>query len=73
VKRAKGMMMTDKIEYFAEPVDKKGFTGLTNFWQRAGDLIRDMGGLFRRVGFSYSDEAIGGYGSVHLYVAIKKD
>lgn len=48
-------------------------TSLTNVSKLAGDLIRDMGELFGRVGFSYSDEGIGGYGSVHLYVAIKKD
>ena len=56
------------------PLDRNWLgTRLTKIWQRAGDLIRDMGELFRRVGFSYSDEAIGGYGSIHLYVAIKKD
>ena len=56
------------------PSDRNWFgTRLTNFWRRTGDLIRDMGELFRRVGFTYSDEEIGGFGSVHLYVAIKKD
>ncbi len=46
-------------------------TMLVNFWKLTGDVIRDMGELFREYGFAYSDEEIGGYGSVHLYIATK--
>lgn len=46
-------------------------TKLTHFWKHSGDLIRDMAELFRRVDFSYTDEVIGGYGSIHPYVATK--
>lgn len=42
---------------------------LTRFWMRAGDIVRDMGALFDRNDLTYSDEEIGGWGSIHLYVA----
>lgn len=35
------------------------------------DILRDMRELFHRHGFTYSDEAIGLSGSLHLYVADK--
>lgn len=43
----------------------------TRAWMAAGDIIRDMAPLFEQFGFSYYDEEIGGFGSVHLYVAEK--
>jgi ubiquinone/menaquinone biosynthesis C-methylase UbiE len=42
---------------------------LTRFWMASGDIIRDMGGLFEESGWKYRVEEIGGFGSVHLYVA----
>lgn len=69
LKRGGRLILVD-VNY---PLDRNWFgTRLTNFWKRAGDIIRDMEELFRRVGFSYSDEAIGGYGSVHLSMGILK-
>lgn len=47
-------------------------TMLTRIWMRFGDIIRDMDALFHRFGFAYRDEEIGGFGSVHLYIADKK-
>ena len=47
-------------------------TRLTDLWKRAGDLVRDMGALFRERGLDYSDEEIGGRGSIHLYVAARR-
>lgn len=44
-------------------------TWLIDLWKRGGDLVRDMGALFRENRLTYSDEEIGGWGSVHLYVA----
>ncbi|WP_428267865.1 class I SAM-dependent methyltransferase [Haliangium sp.] len=44
-------------------------TRLTKMWQRAGDLVRDLGTLLREHGLDCSDQEIGGKGSVHLYVA----
>ncbi len=46
-------------------------TVLTKVWQRAGDIIRDMGQLFDEFGFEHMDTEIGGFGSVHLYVATR--
>jgi len=40
-------------------------------WMALGDILRDMGALFESQGFSFSDEQIGGFGSVHYYVARK--
>lgn len=44
---------------------------LVELWKRAGDLIRDIPALLSENGFSVADEEIGGWGSVHRYVAIK--
>lgn len=43
----------------------------TRFWAGVGDIIRNMESLFDRFGFEYTDKEIGGFGSVHLYVAEK--
>lgn len=47
-------------------------TFLTNAWKAGGDIIRDMPALFEQSGFEFLDREIGGYGSVHLYVATKQ-
>jgi ubiquinone/menaquinone biosynthesis C-methylase UbiE len=44
-------------------------TIITRIWARSGDIIRDMGQLFRSCGFHFTDDEVGGYGSVHLYIA----
>jgi ubiquinone/menaquinone biosynthesis C-methylase UbiE len=44
---------------------------LTNIWKASGDIIRDMGALFATFHLDYTDEEVGGFGSVHLYVATK--
>lgn len=45
---------------------------MTRFWAALGDIIRDMGAILRQFNFEYTDREIGGFGSVHLYVAEKK-
>ncbi len=47
-------------------------TWLTEVWKYAGDLIRDMRSLFREFPLEHVDQEIGGWGSVHLYVATKR-
>lgn len=47
-------------------------TCLVELWKRAGALIRDMTVLFAESGFSVVDEEVGGWGSVHRYVATKR-
>lgn len=42
---------------------------LTRFWVQSGDLVRDIDTLFEINQLSYSNEEIGGCGSIHLYVA----
>jgi ubiquinone/menaquinone biosynthesis C-methylase UbiE len=46
-------------------------TWLTRGWMLTGDLIRDMDALFRDVGLEVEDEEIGGWGSIHLWVATR--
>ena len=45
---------------------------LTKFWMASGDIIRDMGALFDMSGWTFQEEEIGGFGSIHLYVAKRK-
>jgi ubiquinone/menaquinone biosynthesis C-methylase UbiE len=44
-------------------------TSLVRFWMAGGDIIRDMGKLFGESGWSFEEKEIGGFGSVHLYIA----
>jgi len=44
---------------------------IIKFMERCGDVIRDMGPLFEKFNFDYTDKEIGGVGSVHLYLATK--
>ncbi len=41
-------------------------------WAKSGDVIRDMSEIFNKFNFEYIEREIGGFGSVHLYVADKK-
>jgi len=41
-------------------------------WAALGDVLRDMGPLFHEFGFEYTDEEVGGFGSIHLYLAHKR-
>jgi ubiquinone/menaquinone biosynthesis C-methylase UbiE len=41
-------------------------------WETRLDPNLDMGALFGQVGFSVEDHVVGGFGSVHLYVAEKR-
>ena len=45
---------------------------LSIIWMKLGDILRDMAPIFKEAGFEYWDEVIGGWGSVHLYVATKE-
>ncbi len=45
---------------------------LVGMWKRSGDVIRDMAKLLNKFGFDVAHEQIGGFGSVHLYVATKQ-
>ncbi len=47
-------------------------TKMTNGWKLAGDLVRDIGELLRQFDFDFTEEEIGAFGSIHLYVARKR-
>jgi ubiquinone/menaquinone biosynthesis C-methylase UbiE len=47
-------------------------SALAGLWRRSGDVIRDMPPLFERFGFELSEQEIGGFGSVHLFLATKR-
>ncbi len=42
---------------------------LVELWKRTGDIVRDLAPLFAEQGLTHEREHIGGFGSVHLYVA----
>jgi len=46
-------------------------TKATQLWAESGDILRDMNALFEQIGFEYLEKEIGGFGSVHLFVATK--
>lgn len=46
---------------------------LLEVWRRAGDIIRDLPGLLADAGFAVVDEEIGGFGTVHRYVATRRN
>ena len=64
-----GKMILIDIEY----PKNRNWLGMkaTRAWMAMGDIIREMPPLFEQFGFDYTDEEIGGFGSVHLYVAHK--
>ena len=44
---------------------------LTKIMESAGDTIRDISKILQEFRFEYTEEEIGGFGSVHLYIARK--
>ena len=46
-------------------------TTITRMFASMGDIIRDMDQIFRGLDIAYEDHEIGGFGSVHLYLAEK--
>jgi ubiquinone/menaquinone biosynthesis C-methylase UbiE len=56
----------------APPPDRNWLgAAMIRLWAASGDIVRDMDGVLQRHGFAFSCEPIGGFGSVHLYVAAK--
>ena len=57
---------------FTFPPDRNWLgSRLAMFWERSGDVLRDMATLFHDCDLDYTDESIGAWGSVRLYVATK--
>ena len=69
LKRGGKLILVD-IDY---PLKRKGLgMQMTKAWIAMGDIIRDMKPIFEEFDFEYTDEEIGGFGSVHLYIAKKR-
>jgi len=68
LKKGGRLLMVD-INYPAN----KNWIGMktVQLWISLGDIIRDIGAIFEQFGFAYTDEEIGGFGCVHLYIAEK--
>jgi ubiquinone/menaquinone biosynthesis C-methylase UbiE len=65
-----GKLVLIDIDY---PADRNWLgMRMTRFWAALGDIVRDMGAMFREFNFEYTDREIGGFGSVHLFLAEKK-
>ena len=45
---------------------------LTDFWRYLGNIIRNVGSLLEDYGFDYEDTAIGGFGSVLMYICQRR-
>ena len=44
---------------------------IVRLWEKFGDIIKDIRSLLMKNGFEYKDISVGGFGSVHFYVARK--
>jgi len=66
-----GRLIIVDINYPRDRGNCLGMT-MTRMWKAAGDIIRDMVALFDEFGLEYTDEEIGGFGSVHLYMVTKR-
>ena len=64
-----GLLLIVDFEY-PENRNIFGFA-LTKLMERGGDTIRELSALLRQSDFDFSEKEIGGFGSVHQYVARK--
>ncbi len=70
VLRSQGRLVLIDVGY--PPDGNRLGSALVGIWKHSGDVIRDMAPLFDSFGFDVNHEQIGGFGSVHLYVATKQ-
>lgn len=45
---------------------------IVKLWEKFGDIIKDINALLKHFEFNYEDISVGGFGSVHLFIAQKK-
>ena len=45
---------------------------IVKLWEKFGDVIKDINLLLTKYDFEYEDIPVGGFSSVHLFIAIKK-
>ena len=64
-----GVLLIVDFDY---PLNRNRFGyWLTRLMESAGDTIRDISKILQEFPFEYIEEEIGGFGSVHLYIARK--
>ena len=64
-----GILLIVDFDY---PLNRNRFGyWLTKLMESAGDTIRDISKILQEFPFEYTEEEIGGFGSVHLYIARK--
>jgi len=42
---------------------------IVRLWEKFGDIIKDINSLLIQLGFDYTNISLGGFGSVHLFIA----
>ena len=58
---------------FDYPKNKNWFGyKIVRLWEKFGDIIKDINTLLLQHNFDYKDISVGGFGSVHLFIAQKK-
>lgn len=45
---------------------------IVRLWEKFGDIIKDINSLLAQHDFDYKDISVGGFGSVHMFIAQKK-
>ncbi|MDX5583903.1 MAG: methyltransferase domain-containing protein [Aureibaculum sp.] len=45
---------------------------IVRLWEKFGDIIKDINSILTEYNFDYKDISVGGFGSVHLFIAQKK-
>lgn len=45
---------------------------IVRLWEKFGDIIKDINSILMKYNFDYKDISVGGFGSVHLFIAQKK-
>lgn len=57
---------------FDFPKDRNVFGySLVKFWEKCGDIIKDLNLLLNKYEFDFNDIPVGGFGSVHLFICTK--
>lgn len=69
LKRGGKLLLVD----FDYPKNKNRFGYMiVKLWEKLGDIIKDINLLLTKYDFEYEDISVGGFGSVHLFIATKK-
>ncbi len=70
VLKPKGKLLMVDFDY---PEDRNIFGYLSiKFWEKLGDIIKDINFLLTKYEFDYNDYSIGSFGSVHFFMCTKK-